>query len=84
MQRTKEALEREFVCPKCRQHGAIVSCVQMGRSVAHVLPLPSNRYWAASCGLCGYTELYSLAVAEKCAEAEKDLQGAAKLAEKTE
>jgi predicted nucleic-acid-binding Zn-ribbon protein len=48
------------------------------------LPLPSNRYWAASCGLCGYTELYSLAVAEKCAEAEKDLQGAAKLAEKTE
>jgi predicted nucleic-acid-binding Zn-ribbon protein len=82
MRWTKEELERQFTCPKCRHRGALVQEVQLGRSVAHVLPLPPTRYWAASCGLCGYTELYHLAILEKCGE--EAFQPVSKLAEKPE
>ena len=79
---SKEDLEREFICPKCRHHGGLVQEVQLGRSVARMLPLPPSRYWAVVCGLCGYTEFYRLSILEKAGE--ETGQAAAKLAEKTE
>ena len=54
----------------------------MGRSVARMLPFASGRYWAASCSLCGFTELYAQAIVEKCSE--EAAQTAGKLAEKAE
>jgi len=42
----------------------------MGRVVAVMFPLPPNRYLAATCGLCGYTEFYHLAIADKASERE--------------
>jgi predicted nucleic-acid-binding Zn-ribbon protein len=62
---TKEQFEQEFVCPKCHGHGAFVQEVSLGRGVARVLPLAPSRYLAVSCGLCGYTEFYQMAILEK-------------------
>ncbi len=59
----KEYFEREFICPKCHGHGAVTQEVSIGRHVAGVFPLPANRYLAVSCGLCGYTEFYQMAIA---------------------
>ena len=76
MRLNKEQLEREFVCPKCHGRGAVVQ----GVLLPHII-MPSTRFLAASCALCGYTEFYQTAIAEK--NAEKAPQNA-KLAEKTE
>ena len=81
MRMNKEQLEREFACPKCHGRGAVVQEVNMGRAVARMLSLPPTRYLAASCGLCGYTEFYQMAIAEKAAE---QAPQNAKLAEKPE
>lgn len=58
MQRAREELEKNFCCPKCRGRGAVVQDVMLGRSVARMIPLAPAQYLAASCLLCGYTELY--------------------------
>ena len=81
MRWTKEQLEREFVCPKCHGRGAIAQEVNVGRSVARMLPLPPTRYWAVSCGLCGYTEFYQMAIAVHAAE---QIPQGGRLAEKPE
>lgn len=62
---TREQLECNFVCPKCRGRGALVTEIQFGRSMAIVIPLTPSRYLAASCSLCGYTEFYNMAIALK-------------------
>ena len=62
---SKEQMERDFVCPKCHGHGALAHEVSIGRGVARMLALAPNRYLAVSCGLCGYTEFYQLAILEK-------------------
>ena len=64
----KESLERDFLCPKCHHRGAFVQDVQLGRSVARVIPLAAAHFHAASCRLCGYTEFYQQAIAEKTGE----------------
>ena len=70
---TKEQFEREFFCPKCHGRGALVQEVVLGRGrMAAVIPLPPSRYMAVCCGLCGYTELYNTAIAEKASEPESD------------
>lgn len=77
----KEHFERDFVCPKCHGHGAIVQEVSIGRGVvASMLPMGPSRYLAVSCGLCGYTEFYQMAIVEKEIETE-DIPAMAKLAE---
>jgi len=65
MRRVKEKLERDFICPKCRSHGATGEEVTLpnGALSRMLPPLGSARYIALSCGLCGYTELYNLALA---------------------
>ncbi len=67
---TKDRLERDFVCPKCHARGAVAHEVSLGRVVAGVFPLPSSRHMAVSCGLCGFTEIYNMAIVEKLGERE--------------
>jgi predicted nucleic-acid-binding Zn-ribbon protein len=80
---TKEQFERDFVCPKCHGHGAVAQDVSLKRGgvVSSMLPLSPTRYLAVSCGLCGYTEFYLLAIVEKETEPE-ELPAIAKLVEK--
>lgn len=79
---SREQFERDFVCVKCHGHGAVVQEISVGLGgVARVLPLTPNRYLAVSCGLCGYTEFYQLAIVEKEAE-EAPVPAMAKLVEK--
>lgn len=78
---TKEQFERDFVCPKCHGHGALVNEVSLGRGVTRMLPLSPYRYLAVSCGLCGYTEFYLLAIVEKETETD-EMPALAKLAER--
>lgn len=78
MRFSKEQFEREFICPKCHGHGALAQEVSIGRGVARMLPLTPSRYLAVSCGLCGYTEFYNLALLERDTE---EVPALAKLAE---
>lgn len=64
MKWTREQFEREFICPKCHGHGAVTQDVAIGRGVVSSMLDPS-RFLAVSCGLCGYTEFYALAIVEK-------------------
>lgn len=75
----REHFERDYVCPKCHGHGALTQEVSVGRGVVASMLVPS-RYLAVSCGLCGYTEFYLLAIIEKEADTE-DISALAKLAE---
>ena len=81
MRRNKEFFEREFVCPKCRARGANVEEVSIGGAVARMLPFKPHDYLSVTCGLCGYTEFYQLAV---LAREEQPIPPSAKLAEKPE
>jgi predicted nucleic-acid-binding Zn-ribbon protein len=76
---SKEKLEQEFVCPKCRGRGALAQEVSLAGPITRMLPLAPHRYLAVTCGLCGYTELYLTAILEKEAE---EVPAMAKLAEK--
>jgi predicted nucleic-acid-binding Zn-ribbon protein len=78
---TKERFERDFICPKCHGHGAITQEVSVGRGVVSSMLDPS-RYMAVSCGLCGYTEFYLLAIVEKETDPE-EIPALAKLAERS-
>ena len=82
MPHSKQNLEREFLCPKCRNRGGVVQEVQLGRSVARMLPLAATPYWAVSCALCGYTELYSVSILERSGD--EASQTNPKLAQKPE
>lgn len=82
LNRTREQFERDFVCPKCHGRGAVTQEVTIARGVmASMLPGGPTRYLAVSCGLCGYTEFYQLAIVEKETEPE-DLPAMVKLVEK--
>jgi predicted nucleic-acid-binding Zn-ribbon protein len=80
---TKESLQSGFKCPKCRNVGARVEEVDIGRAVARVIPLGQHRYLAVSCGLCGYTEFYNMTIAIPC-ENEKPEKASAALQENTD
>lgn len=64
LKQTREQFERDFICPKCHGHGALSQEVAIGRGMVSSMLGPS-RYLAVSCGLCGYTEFYQLAIIEK-------------------
>jgi len=78
----KEALSREFVCPKCHGRGGLAEDVALptGR-LSGMLAVSRGRYIAVSCSLCGYTEFYNLAVV---AHAEEPAKVKAKLAREAE
>lgn len=84
MRLNRETLERDFVCPKCRGHGAITCEVQIGRPICSMIPIMKpGRYLAVTCGLCGYTEFYNMAIAIKAAQT-APAQATTRLAQKTE
>lgn len=82
-QRTKDELERSFVCPKCRGHGGSVRAVALpaGGAIPIVLPVAAATFAAVSCILCGYTEFYNLNVHVPAGEAEGRARKAALEAE---
>ncbi len=62
-------LDREFAarftCPKCGSSGARVKRIATsGTGLSRLFDLQHNKFLAASCERCGFTELYSLAVLE--------------------
>ena len=82
MERTKEALERQFACLKCHGRTCTVQDVAFaGGPLSRMLPVGSHRYFAVSCTLCGFTEFYNLALID---HVEEPAPGKAKLAEGTE
>ena len=62
---SKENLEQDFVCPKCHARGALVHEIVLRRTAVRILPVAPAHYLAASCCLCGYTELYHRAIVLK-------------------
>ena len=50
-----------FCCPKCQGRKAETRCVTLpGGGLPHILALSQGKYVLVSCGLCGFTEIYSL------------------------
>jgi len=65
--------KENFCCPKCRNHEAISrEAILPQGTFADLLGLKvGGRYLLLTCSLCGYTELYDLAVAARVAELEE-------------
>lgn len=56
---TQSDLERRFVCAKCSRTGARVRTISTsGGTLSRMMNFQHNRFLAASCTWCGYTELY--------------------------
>ena len=52
-------LARRFVCTKCGRSGARVRPISTsGGTLSRMFNYQHNRFLAASCTWCGYTELY--------------------------
>lgn len=63
MKQIKKDLAQRYVCPKCHGRGAHVEEVTLPSvSLTRIPPVTAEQYLAATCGLCGYTEFYNLAV----------------------
>lgn len=63
--RTKEKLQREFVCCKCHSHNCVIQQVNVASGpLSRMIPVGGGApFYALSCSLCGYTEFYSLTLA---------------------
>lgn len=79
MHRSKQSLQREFCCPKCRGRACSIEEVSLPISgpFSLMLPVAAARFHAVSCGLCGFTEFYNLAV---LADSKEEAPAAAELA----
>lgn len=61
MPRADDILAREFVCPRCDEHGADVERLAMsGTGLSRFFEIQRYRYAFVSCRNCGYTEVYNL------------------------
>lgn len=59
----RDDLERHFVCPKCESHGASTRTLSTsGGTLSRMFNFQHNRFIAATCDWCGYTELYDARV----------------------
>ena len=55
----EDGISKRFICPKCRRTGARVRSVAMtGTGLSRLFDLQHNRFVFASCGSCGFTEVY--------------------------
>ncbi|MBI1785104.1 hypothetical protein HYR69_08155 [Candidatus Sumerlaeota bacterium] len=63
MNRKKKDLAQNFNCPKCHARGGIGEEVTLPSLSLRIPPVAATQYFAVSCGLCGYTEFYNLALA---------------------
>ena len=79
----KERIAEQFICAKCHNRTCHVDDAAVSTGpLSRVLPVPMGRYLAVSCGLCGYTEFYNLAIhadaeqpAPRAAQAEQGSEG---------
>ena len=59
----RDHLADRFVCPKCETHGATVRPITSSKGpLAWVADPQKHSFLAATCGRCGYTELYDASV----------------------
>lgn len=58
----RDDLATRFVCPKCESPGANVRLISTGGTFARVFTSESNRFLAATCRRCSYTELYDASI----------------------
>lgn len=62
----EETSQGEFRCPKCRNTKALVRKVSLPAGLLpDILARGGGRYRFVTCSLCGYTEIYDLAVYAK-------------------
>ena len=65
MGKVEELLASEFVCARCKQHGAHVEKLAMsGTGISRLFEIQPYRYAFVSCTNCGYTEVYNLRMLE--------------------
>jgi predicted nucleic-acid-binding Zn-ribbon protein len=63
--RIDDQLAERFVCSKCNHRGARVKrFAATGTGISKLFDFQHNTYLTASCGNCGYTELYNPEVLE--------------------
>ena len=56
-------MKKEFCCPKCRGRQALDREVVQSVGVrGKILRAPEDRFLYLTCSLCGYTEMYSMAI----------------------
>jgi len=61
-----QQLKDIFRCPKCHGQEAIVRRVSLSTSpISGFIPLVTGKFYAVTCVLCGYTELYDECAYEK-------------------
>jgi hypothetical protein len=61
--KSREQLERAFICPKCDHEGAHAEELAMsGTGLSRLFEVQPYRYAFVSCTNCGYTEVYNLSV----------------------
>ncbi len=60
-----QELAARFVCAKCQARGARVKRVALaGTGISRLLNIQHNKYAAASCNRCGFTEFYNAEILE--------------------
>ncbi len=65
-------LTKEYKCPKCRGRSCYTEEVILPLAKRRFLPWKDhNRYLLVVCGLCGYSEMYSMKVLAEVQEKEK-------------
>lgn len=61
-----QKFQESFRCAKCHGKESIIRRVSLSTSsLTGFLPLVSDKFYAVTCILCGYTELYDESVYEK-------------------
>jgi predicted nucleic-acid-binding Zn-ribbon protein len=58
----EQQLIENFCCAKCRGKSAVTRCVPLSGGLPDLLGLSAGKYILLTCGLCGYTEIYSRCV----------------------
>lgn len=70
--RKLDSSDMNFTCSKCRGKKAVLNKVSLSRlSGSQILPLKRGKYIFLTCALCGYTEVYDLALYAKSEEFEE-------------
>jgi len=68
-----QQLRDMFRCPKCHGQEAVVRRVSLSTSpITGFIPLVTGKFYAVTCVLCGYTELYDECAYEKEAKKSKE------------
>jgi predicted nucleic-acid-binding Zn-ribbon protein len=73
MKNIKDALTENYCCAKCRNRSGTVKKVHLPRSsFPDLFGITGGRYLFLTCTLCGYTEMFDLAVYARSRETGKE------------